>query len=160
MSTMRILISSILLALVVTNFSTTNADIFAESHSLKAPSAISNPVPSRLSRVVDLEHLNASRLGAPRAGEVFVTATDDLAGITTSRGLAERLTLLDEAGNFRQGPFGVIDFDAPATGLASPVFRQNPGFIHGGRTQGLAREFSLENLSIDQLQNVNRRAFP
>jgi RHS repeat-associated protein len=128
--------------------------------SAPAPARAINTVPSRLSRVVDLEYLNASRLGAPRASEVFVAATDDLAGITTSRGLAQRLTLLDEAGNLRQGPFGVIDFNTPAVGLASPVFRTNPGFLQGGFTRGGAREFSLPNAAIDDLQNVTRRSFP
>jgi len=96
-------------------------------------------------------------LGAPGSSDVFVTAADDLAGITSSSGAAQRLTLLDNAGNLRQGPFSVIEFDAPASGLASPVFRNNTGFIRGGITQGGAREFVLPNLNVNQLQNVTIR---
>lgn len=90
---------------------------------------------------------------------MFVTAADDLAGITSSSGAAQRLTLLNKAENLRQGPFSVIEFDAPTSGLASPVFRNDPGFIQGGFTQGGAREFVLPNLNVNQLQNVTIRSF-
>jgi|GEM_PF-1630975 len=116
-----------------------------------------NKVPTRLSRVVETPFANKPTLGAPGSSDVFVTAADDLAGITSSSGAAQRLTLLDNAGNLRQGPFSVIDFDAPASGLASPVFRNNTGFMQGGFTQGGAREFVLPNLNVNQLQNVTIR---
>ncbi|MEM1223526.1 MAG: polymorphic toxin type 10 domain-containing protein [Verrucomicrobiota bacterium] len=117
-----------------------------------------NSVPTRLSRVVDSRFANSPTLGSPRSSDVFVTAADDLAGITSSSGAAQRLTLLNEAGNLRQGPFSVIEFDAPTSGLASPVFRNDPGFIQGGFTQGGAREFVLPNLNVNQLQNVTIRS--
>ena len=41
--------------------------------------------------------------------------------------------------------FTTIQFPTPAQGLASPVFRSNPGFIGGGVTSGGAPEFVIPN---------------
>lgn len=38
-------------------------------------------------------------LGRPGTADVFITAASDLRRIRTARGLARRLTLVDEAGN-------------------------------------------------------------
>lgn len=122
-----------------------------------APQAIRNAVPQRLARVVDADFAGSPRLGGPGADRVFVTAADDIAGISTSRGLAQRLTLLDDSFKPRSGPFAVIEFDAPMSGLGSPVFRSNPGFVGFGRTAGGAREFDLPNVLVDDLFNVSRR---
>jgi RHS repeat-associated protein len=121
---------------------------------------VANPVPSTMARVVDARFVNSPTLGGPGAADVFVTAASDIRGITTSQGLANRLTLLDNAGNLRQGPFGVIEFNTPASGVASPVFRNNPGFVQGGLTGGGAREFVLPNMPVNQLQNVTTRIIP
>ena len=125
-----------------------------------AAKGVSNSVPSTMARIVDARFVNSPGLGGPGAADVFVTAASDIRGITTSQGLANRLTLLDNAGNLRQGPFGVIEFSTPASGIASPVFRSNPGFIQGGLTGGGAREFVLPNMQVNQLQNVNTRIIP
>ena len=117
---------------------------------------VSNAIPTRLSRVVDADFVDAPTLGPPGAADVFVTATDDIAGIGTSSGIQQRLTLLDNTGNARSGPFGVISFDVPPSGLASPVFRNNPGFVQGGTTAGGGREFILPNLQVNTLQNVTK----
>lgn len=122
-----------------------------------APQAIRNPVPQRLARVIDADFINAPRLGGPGTDRVFVTAADDIAGITSSGELAERLTLLDDSFKLRRGPFAVLEFDTPAAGLGSPVFRTNPGFVGFGRTAGGAREFDLPNLLLDDLWHVSRR---
>jgi RHS repeat-associated protein/uncharacterized repeat protein (TIGR01451 family) len=122
--------------------------------------AATNPVPSTLARIVEARFANSPTLGAPGTADVFVTTASDVADIDTSQGLATRLALLDNAGNLRQGPFAVIEFDTPTSGLASPVFRDTPGFIQGGLTGGGAREFVLPNLQINQLQNVNVRIIP
>ena len=122
--------------------------------------AAESGVPSTLARVVDARFVNSPTLGAPGAADVFVTSASDIAGINTSQGLANRLTLLDSAGNLRQGPFGVIQFNTPASGLASPVFRNTPGFIQGGLTGGGASEFVLPNMQVNQLQNVTTRIIP
>jgi hypothetical protein len=124
---------------------------------LSGVGGIANSVPSRMARVVPAEFANGSRLAAPNASEAWITAADDLAGITTSRGLAERLTLVDDAGNLIPGPRAVIEFDTPASGIASPVFRSDPGFIGGGRTAGGAREFVIPNMNVNNLSNVTTR---
>lgn len=121
---------------------------------------LANPVPGRMARVIPAEFVSGTRLGAPNASEVWVTAADDLAGIETSEGLASRLTLVDSSGNLIPGPRAVIEFDTVSEGLASPVLRDAPGFVGGGRTAGGAREFILPNLSIDGLENVSIRIVP
>ena len=117
-------------------------------------------VPARLARVTEARFAGSPSLGPPGAGRVFVTAADDIEGITTSQGLAQRLTLLDDAGKLRQGPFSVTAFDTPAEGLGVPVFRSNPGFVQGGFTGGGAREFDLPNLLYGDLGNVAQWIVP
>ena len=39
----------------------------------------------------------------------------------------------------------MIQFPTPEEGLASPVFRSNPGFVGGGYTAGGAPEFVVPN---------------
>lgn len=117
-------------------------------------------VPTRLARVTEAKFAASPSLGPPGAGRVFVTAAEDIEGISTSQGLAERLTLLDDAGKLREGPFAVTTFDTPAEGLGVPVFRTNPGFVQGGFTQGGAREFDLDNLLYKELGNVEQRIVP
>ncbi len=118
---------------------------------------IANPIPDRMARLVPAEYANGSRLSAPNATEAWVTAADDLAGINSSQGLAQRLTLVDDAGKIIPGPRAVIEFDAPAFGIASPVNRSMPGFVGGGKTAGGAREFVIPNTEINKLQNVTIR---
>ena len=115
-----------------------------------------NTVPTRLARVVPEEFGGAPTLGRPGTPDVFVTAADDLAGISTSSGIAERLTLMSPGGKSISGPFRVLEFDTPA-GIASPIRRTNPGFVGGGRTAGGAREFVIPNYSTDSLLNLTMR---
>jgi hypothetical protein len=110
-----------------------------------------------MARVISADFLTGSRLGAPGATEVWVTAAEDLAGITTSEGLAQRLTLVDSAGALIPGPRAVTEFDAVTESLASPVLRDAPGFVGRGFTSGGAREFILPNLEINQLSNATIR---
>lgn len=117
-------------------------------------------VPARLARVTEAKFAASPSLGPPGAGPVFVTAAEDIEGISTSQGLAERLTLLDDAWKLREGPFAVTTFDTPAEGLGVPVFRTKPGFVRGGFTQGGAREFDLDNLLYKELGNVEQRIVP
>lgn len=86
---------------------------------------------------------------------MFVTNADDIAGLSARR-IAERLSLYDNVGNLRSGPFSVFEFDTPI-GIASPIRRTNPGFIGGGRTVGGASEYVVPNSRIDSLGNVRRR---
>ena len=118
---------------------------------------VTNPVPRRMARVVPAQYAESPTLAAPGAQEAFVTAAEDITGITTSRGLAERLTLIDEAGNLIEGPFVVFEFDTPVSGVASPVFRSSPGFVGRGLTAGGAREFTIPNLPLAELKNLTIR---
>jgi RHS repeat-associated protein len=115
---------------------------------------VTNPIPSRLARVAPARYAESPTLAAPEAQDAFVTAADDIAGIKTSRGLAERLTLVDEANNLIEGPFAVFEFDAPTSGIASPTFRSNPGFVGRDLTAGGAREFVIPNLQLSELKNL------
>ena len=119
-------------------------------HGLAA--ALGPGVPNRLARVVPDEFGGAPTLGRPGTPDVFVTAADDLAGISTSDGIAQRLTLLGARGKPISGPFRVLEFDTPP-GIASPIGRSNPGFVGGGRTAGGAREFVIPNYATDPLLN-------
>lgn len=62
-----------------------------------------------------------------------------IAGMNASQ-IAQRLTIPDSPTGFR-----IIEFSTPQNGIASPVFRTDPGFIGGGRTLGGAREFVISN---------------
>jgi hypothetical protein len=116
--------------------------------------ATDNPVPGRVSRIVEEDVLDRgmTTLGHPSSSDVFVTAADDIAGLNSAQ-IGEHLTLLDGTGAVRKGPFAVIEFDTPG-GIASPLNRTNPGFINGGRAAGGAREFVVPNSPLDQLSNV------
>ena|GEM_PF-6088802 len=52
--------------------------------------------------------------------------------------------------------FTVVEFTTPAEGLASPVFRNNAGFVGGGRTAGGVREFVLPNGPLPAGATVRR----
>lgn len=81
----------------------------------------------------------ATTLGRPGVSDVFVTGASDIAGMT-SKQIAQRLTIAESPTGFK-----VIEFATPRSGVASPVFRSDPGFVGGGRTAGGAREFVIPN---------------
>lgn len=103
-----------------------------------AAKTIANPVPSTMARVIP-EGIPATTIGPPGAADVFVTAADDIAGMNASQ-IANRLGIGQSPTGFR-----VFEFPTPQSGVASPVFRTDPGFIGGGRTIGGAREFVIPN---------------
>ena len=106
--------------------------------SLLAANRVANPVPSMMARVIP-EGIPATTLGRPGAADVFVTAADDIAGMNASQ-IANRLSIPQSSTGFK-----VFEFPTPQSGVASPVFRTDPGFIGGGRTAGGAREFVIPN---------------
>jgi hypothetical protein len=65
-------------------------------------------------------------------------AAEDIAGMNSTQ-IAERLTIPSA------DAYTVIRFPTPETGIASPVFRGNPGFAPGGKTRGGAREYVIPN---------------
>jgi hypothetical protein len=132
------------------------ANVVSEGAAAEATSTL----PLRMARVIPAEFAGGASLGAPGAAEAWVTAADDLAGISTSEGLASRLTLVDSSGNLIPGARAVIEFDTVTEGLASPVLRDAPGFVGGGFTAGGASEFVMPNLPLSQLLNVTVRIVP
>jgi RHS repeat-associated protein len=99
--------------------------------------AAGNLIPAELARVVAGTR-PLTTLGRSDAQDVFVVAADDIAGMNAAQ-LSKRLTI------GASDSFTVIRFPTPSTGLASPVFRSNPGFLPGGLTRGGAREFVIPN---------------
>jgi hypothetical protein len=83
--------------------------------------------------------VSATTLARPGAGDAFVTGVSDTAGLNAKQ-IAQRLTIPESPTGFK-----VIEFATPTSGVASPVFRGNPGFVSGGRTAGGAREFVIPN---------------
>jgi RHS repeat-associated protein len=110
--------------------------------------SVSNPIPERLARVIP-GNVVPTMLGRPGSADVFVTAADDIAGMTPAQ-IAKRLTIPESRS------FTVIEFPTPAEGLASPVFRSNTGFVGGGRTSGGAREFVIRNGPIPEGATIRR----
>jgi hypothetical protein len=98
---------------------------------------VTNVVPKMLARVTSGTTVRTT-LGPATVPDVFVTAADDIAGLNATQ-LAEKLAIP------AQSRFTIVEFPAPAQGIASPVLRSNPGFIGGGLTGGGAREFVIPN---------------
>ena len=87
--------------------------------------------------------------------EAWVTAATDLKGITTVEGAAQRLTLVDASGNLRLGDSIVYFRLKNFSGVASPVYRTNPGYVYGGLTRGGAREWVIpSNSNIEIIKIV------
>ena len=99
---------------------------------------IANPVPTTLARVIP-NGINATTLGGPGAVDVFVADASQLVGLNAQQ-IAAKLGIPESPTGFQ-----VIQFPTPQSGLGSPVFRSNPGFIGGGQTSGGASEFVIPN---------------
>lgn len=97
---------------------------------------ITNPVPGTLARVVP-GNVNPKNLGT--TADVFVTDAKALQGLNAKQ-IADKLTIPQSSSGFK-----VIEFPTPGSGIASPVLRNNPGFVGGGRTAGGAPEFVIPN---------------
>jgi hypothetical protein len=113
------------------------SSLFGKSTEFLAAEGIANPVPSTLARVIPGEG-PFTTLGAPGSADVFVTDASAIQGMTPAQ-ISQRL------GIPASDTFTTIQFPTPAQGLASPVFRSNPGFIGGGVTSGGAPEFVIPN---------------
>ncbi|MGJ8633135.1 MAG: polymorphic toxin type 10 domain-containing protein [Luteolibacter sp.] len=105
-----------------------------------APKTITNPVPSTMARVIPGEGPFPT-LGLPGSKDVFVTAADDIAGMSATQ-LSKRLAI-DPSDTF-----SVIRFPTPFQGVATPINRTYPQFIGGGRTAGGVREFVIPNQPV------------
>jgi len=103
-----------------------------------AAETVANPISGTLARVIP-NGINATTLGAPGAADVFVTNAAELEGLNAQQ-IAAKLTIPESPTGFQ-----IIQFSTPESGLASPVFRTNPGFIQGGQSAGGASEFVIPN---------------
>lgn len=99
--------------------------------------AVNNPIPSSLARVIPGE-ITPTTLGRAGAQDVFVTAAEDIRGMSASQ-LGPRL------GIPQAEKYTVIEFQTPSSGIASPIMRNIPGFVGRGLTSGYAREFVIPN---------------
>ncbi|MYM67691.1 hypothetical protein GTP45_12715 [Pseudoduganella sp. FT55W] len=105
----------------------------------RAAKSVANPISNTFARVVP-RGLKPTTLAKPGDLDVFVTNASELRGLSNAQ-IAEKLTIPELPGGFK-----VIEFpSAGIEGIASPVFRTNPGFIQGGRTAGGAAEFVIPN---------------
>ncbi|MGQ0622455.1 MAG: polymorphic toxin type 10 domain-containing protein [Panacagrimonas sp.] len=114
-----------------------NLILFAVTGGLSAVPRIANAVPQALVRAVPGRGPFPT-LGPPVRSDVFVTAADDVAGLSATQ-IAPRL------GIPASDTFTIFRFPTPQSGLASPINRPDPGFVGFGRTSGGAREFVLPN---------------
>ena len=117
-----------------------NNTVVASDVSSDATKGVSNTVPDTVARVIP-GNGPFPTLGLPGSKDVFVTAADDIAGLSAKQ-LSKRLTI-DPSDTFT-----VIKFPTPSSGIASPVNRLDKGFIGGGRTAGGAREFVIPNQKV------------
>jgi len=102
---------------------------------------IANPIPNEVSRVIPISIGEVKTLGIAGTKDVFVTASSDIQGLSSAK-IAQKLAIPKSSSGFR-----VIMFPTPE-GIASPVNRNIPGFIGGGRTAGGAREFVIPNTTV------------
>ncbi len=102
---------------------------------------IANSIPGQVARVIPNSVRELTTLGPKGAADVFVTASSDIKGLNATQ-IAQKLTI-------RESPTGysVITFETPQ-GIATPINRNIPGFVGGGRTAGGAREFVVPNQPI------------
>ena len=105
---------------------------------LASAETVANPVPSTLARVIP-NGIDATTLGLPSDADVFVTDASQLEGLNAQQ-IAAKLGIQESPTGFQ-----IFQFTTPESGLASPVFRSNPGFIGGGQTSGGASEFVIPN---------------
>ncbi|SFS08517.1 RHS repeat-associated core domain-containing protein [Dyella sp. OK004] len=104
-----------------------------------AARGVANPISSTLARVVP-RNINPTTLGRAGDVDVFVTNASELRGLSNAE-IASKLTIPEVPGGFR-----VIEFPSSSVdGIASPVFRSNPGFLQGGQTANGAAEFVIPN---------------
>jgi hypothetical protein len=104
---------------------------------------ISNPIPERLARAVNVKVPALQELGRPDAEMVFLTAAADVEGLSATQ-LAFRLGV-EPASSFYPIEFPTTSLKGP---LLSPIRERAQCFVGGGRTRGGAREFRAFNQTI------------
>src|SRR5262249_41007058 len=106
-------------------------------------------IPKTLARVIPGRgpYVTLGRIGE---ADVFVTAAEDIEGLNAAQ-IPGRLGIPPS------NSYTVIEIPTPSSGLASPIARDDPVFVGGGRTVGNAREFVLPNGPIPPGANVTVR---
>ncbi|MCX6127495.1 MAG: polymorphic toxin type 10 domain-containing protein [Proteobacteria bacterium] len=135
--------------------------VFARGSSLR------NPIPENgtFSRVMPRAYVEELRAGRarfsridptnPAINESFITAADDLAGLSKGEDIARKLALYEDQAGTVYRKLGaddvIVEFkfkDGVATSLRSPVETannlRNYGFVPGGKTGGGAREWLID----------------
>ncbi|MBL0317837.1 MAG: hypothetical protein IPP74_00785 [Alphaproteobacteria bacterium] len=98
-------------------------------------------LPSTLVRVVTGD-VDLTTLGAPGAIDFFVTTPESIVEMNSLE-ISKALAIPESSTGYT-----IIEFSAPKSGIASPVFRSNPGFVGKGITAGGASEFVIPNQPI------------
>jgi hypothetical protein len=103
---------------------------------------VTNPIPEKLARVIPGKDIPVN-LGPEGAKDVFVTAAEDIRGLNPKE-ISERLAVPYSK------TYTIIEWNKPATGMATPINRLNPNFVGGGLTKGGAREYVIPNQLLPQ----------
>ncbi len=91
---------------------------------------------------------------SPQA-DSWVTAAEDLKGITSIEEVAKKLTLVEKDGALRLKSNAIVEFRLKnPSGIASPINRLDPGFIGGGKTLGGAREYIIPSNAEIEIINI------
>lgn len=125
------------------------AGTFAGSGQVAAANSITNAVPQTLSRIVP-NGVPLQTLGRPGVTDVFVTAADDVAGLSASQ-IANRLTIPPSPTGYNIITFSLDDITG---GIASPINRLAPRFVGQGQTAERAREFVIPNMPIPRNSTI------
>lgn len=103
----------------------------------ESAAAETGTVPTTLARVIPGEGPFPT-LGPPGATDVFVTDAQAIKGMNSTE-ISKALTITPST------TYTVIEFPTPSEGLASPVYRTNPGYVGGGLTAGGKPEYVVPN---------------
>jgi hypothetical protein len=134
---------------------------FASSHIISFPENL------QFARSMPLKYAKAFKKGIGKFGagnEVWITAADDILGINTQSGMQLRLSLYsDYNATISSYTDSVVTFkikNLNNVGLRSPIETVPPrgyGYVYGGRTRGLAREWIINNGTAEELGIFNIR---
>ncbi|QMW16295.1 hypothetical protein H3302_18610 [Pseudoalteromonas sp. MT33b] len=121
-----------------------------EDAAIVAGTAVASKVPAMLARVVP-NGIPLNSLGALGSKDVFVTDAKALEGLSSNE-IADALTIPQSSIGF-----SVIEFPSSSvSGIASPIARDNPGFVQGGQTAGGVPEFVIPNGKLQENATIRQ----
>ncbi len=139
------------IARTATNLAEHAIEVVEITNPLPRTQRFARALPENVARLIEAGRTDIP-LGKPGDPDVFITAAEDLARYRTQASVERRLAL-------QPGRRAVVTFkyDVEAGGIASPVFRDYPGFVGKGRTLGGAREWVIPNKPLrDCLYGTSR----